>query len=96
MYISMKYEEKTKILVKKRSKSCLLSFFSAESAESTGFGFIFSKIPNFRTFQMESLWNFQLVVIKVTKQSCCHGNRISRIFLYHIWEMSKFPCPLLP
>ena len=67
MYISMKYEEKTKILVKMRF-----------SDESDGFGFFFSKISNFRTFQIESLWNFQLVVIKVTKQSCCHGNHISR------------------
>ena len=26
----------------------------------------------------EFLWNFLLVVIKVTKQSCCHGDCISR------------------
>ena len=37
------------------------------------------KIPNFKTFQIECLRNFLLVVMKVTKQSCCHRNHISRI-----------------
>ena len=82
MYISMKYEGKTKILTKMTSKlltkmtskSCLLRFFSAKS---DSFG-IFPKIPNFKTFQIECLWNFQLAIFKATKQSCCHGNRISR------------------
>ena len=72
--VSVKYEGKIKILIKMRSKTCLLISFSAES---DNFG-IFLKIPIFKTFQIECLWNFQLVIFKVTQLSCCHGNRISR------------------
>ena len=72
MYISMKYEEKVKYQLK-CDQNPVSSVFSPESDSFR----IFQKIPNFKTFQIECLWNFPLVVIKVTKQSRCHGNRIS-------------------
>ena len=50
---------------------------SVFSAESDSFG-IFQKIPDFKTFLIECLWNFLLDVTEVTKQSYCNGNRISR------------------
>ena len=73
MCIYTKYEERVKYYLKRQNLAC--SFFSAES---DSFG-IFQNIPNLKTFQIECLWNFLLVVIKVTKQSCCHGNCISKI-----------------
>ena len=59
------------------------------SAESVSFG-VFQKNQNVETFQIECLWNFLLVVIKGTKQSCCHGNQVSRKRSYHIWEKREF------
>ena len=53
---------------------CIAQFFWANS---DSFG-IFKKILNFKTFQIECLWNFLLDVTEITKQSCCRGNRISR------------------
>ena len=40
---------------------------------------------------MECLLNLFLAVTKVTKESCCHGNSISRKNLNHIEEKEKNP-----
>ena len=73
MYISMKFEEKVKSYSKLGQKLVCLIFFLIvlESLK---------KIPNFKTFQTECLWNFLLVVFKVTKSNCI--SKISSPFQY--------------